>query len=260
MWHRVATGSGPRPHRGRRRPARLRRLGQAHAAPTTPRTPSERWRDDLVGLMARAGLRARSTSSATTAARGSTHRMALDHPGAVQRAAVLDIVPTRHVFGHVDRSLAEAYYHWFFLSSPADLPEHLIGADPGRWVRDKLARGGVRDRGLRRRRGRRLRRGVPRYGLRRRHLRGLPRRRHGRPRARRRRRRCRAARHLPLLALWGRDGFVGRRYDVLEVWRGYADDVRGAAVPGGHFLPEEAPGRDARGPGRLPALTAGQSR
>jgi len=45
----------------------------------------------------------------------------------------------------------------------------------------------------------------------------------------------------PLLALWGEKGFVGHTYDVLEVWRERANDVRGQALPGGHFLPEEAP-------------------
>ena len=41
--------------------------------------------------------------------------------------------------------------------------------------------------------------------------------------------------------LWGAEGFVGRAYDVLDVWRGYAADVRGHALGGGHFLAEEAP-------------------
>jgi len=45
----------------------------------------------------------------------------------------------------------------------------------------------------------------------------------------------------PLLVLWGAQGFVGRHYDLLTVWRQYAVDVRGHVVPGGHFLPEEAP-------------------
>ena len=39
------------------------------------------------------------------------HRLALDHPGAVTKLAVLDIVPTRHVFGNVTRSMATGYYH-----------------------------------------------------------------------------------------------------------------------------------------------------
>jgi haloacetate dehalogenase len=46
---------------------------------------------------------------------------------------------------------------------------------------------------------------------------------------------------MPLLALWGVDGFVGTNYDVLAEWRQVADDVSGHGVPGGHYLPEEAP-------------------
>ena len=46
---------------------------------------------------------------------------------------------------------------------------------------------------------------------------------------------------MPLLALWGEAGFVGSAYDVLATWRQVAQDVQGQAVPGGHFLPEEAP-------------------
>ena len=45
----------------------------------------------------------------------------------------------------------------------------------------------------------------------------------------------------PLLALWGQGGFVAKAYDVLDTWRDVASDVSGHAVPGGHFLPEEAP-------------------
>ena len=45
----------------------------------------------------------------------------------------------------------------------------------------------------------------------------------------------------PLLALWGERGVVERLYDVLGVWRGYASDVRGRALPCGHYLAEERP-------------------
>jgi haloacetate dehalogenase len=41
--------------------------------------------------------------------------------------------------------------------------------------------------------------------------------------------------------LWGTQGFVGRGYEPLSVWREYATDVRGEALPTGHFIPEEAP-------------------
>lgn len=45
----------------------------------------------------------------------------------------------------------------------------------------------------------------------------------------------------PLLVLWGRDGFVGRRYDPLAEWRRHAVDVRGEGLPRGHFLLDESP-------------------
>ena len=66
------------------------------------------------------------------------HRLVLDHPAAVTRLAVLDIVPTRHVFGNVTRAMATAYYHWFFLTAPNGVPERLIAADPGFWVRSLI--------------------------------------------------------------------------------------------------------------------------
>jgi haloacetate dehalogenase len=45
----------------------------------------------------------------------------------------------------------------------------------------------------------------------------------------------------PVLVLWGTQAFVGRGYVPLRVWRHYATDVRGTALPCGHCLPEEAP-------------------
>ncbi|MEV4898190.1 sugar ABC transporter permease [Nonomuraea sp. NPDC055795] len=45
----------------------------------------------------------------------------------------------------------------------------------------------------------------------------------------------------PVLALWGEHSFVGRAYDVLKIWREYADHLTGTALPSDHYLPEEAP-------------------
>ncbi|HEY2628300.1 MAG TPA: alpha/beta hydrolase, partial [Usitatibacter sp.] len=45
----------------------------------------------------------------------------------------------------------------------------------------------------------------------------------------------------PLLALWGEHGIIGRCFDPLAEWRRVASDVRGHAVPSGHYIPEEAP-------------------
>ena len=50
---------------------------------------------------------------------------------------MLDISPTRIMFGKTDQAFATAYYHWFFLIQPFDLPERLIGADPLYYLRKK---------------------------------------------------------------------------------------------------------------------------
>ncbi|MFF0223915.1 alpha/beta fold hydrolase [Streptomyces sp. NPDC004629] len=174
------------------------------------------------------------------------HRLALDHPHAVTALAVLDIVPTRHAFQHADAGFGLGYYHWYFLAAGNGIPEHLIGADPGFWVRTRM---GARHHG-----------GTPFD-----------------PRAQDEYVRCfsdpaaihascedyRAAASIdlvhddadaaagrrvacPVLALWGEHSFVGRTYDVLDVWRAYATDVQGQALPCDHYVPEEAPGRTAR--------------
>ncbi|MGC4806054.1 alpha/beta fold hydrolase [Micromonospora sp. DT233] len=61
-------------------------------------------------------------------------RMALDHPAAVTGLAVLDIVPTRLVYGVLDQARATAAWRYFFLVQPGGLPERLIGADPHRYL------------------------------------------------------------------------------------------------------------------------------
>jgi haloacetate dehalogenase len=168
------------------------------------------------------------------------HRMALDYPDSVTRLAVLDIVPTRHVFETVGKDLATAYYHWFFFIQPYDLPETLIGGDPSYYLHKKL--GGW---------------GTPLETF--------------APEALAEYERCfdaatihascedyRAAASIdlvhdqadldegrkvecPLLALWGGRGVMERIYDVEAVWREYAIDVRGKPLDAGHFLAEERP-------------------
>ena len=59
---------------------------------------------------------------------------------------MLDISPTRIMYGATDKAFATAYYHWFFLIQPFDLPERLIGADPIYYLHRKLARLVVGDR------------------------------------------------------------------------------------------------------------------
>ncbi len=168
------------------------------------------------------------------------HRMALDHPDAVQRLALLDIVPTLHVYENVDRALATAYYHWFFFIQPAPVPERLIEGDPIGYLHALLGAWGS---------------GTAVFA----------------PEALAEYERCFAdaqARHamledyragasidlehdradrdrrveMPTLVVWGGRGVVGNRPEnPLEVWRSRATDVRGASVDAGHFLVEERP-------------------
>jgi haloacetate dehalogenase len=70
--------------------------------------------------------------------------MALDHPDRVPKLAVLDSISTCEVFETVDKDLAIANCHWFFLAQPYDLPEKLIGSDPVYYLRRKLGGWGTR--------------------------------------------------------------------------------------------------------------------
>jgi haloacetate dehalogenase len=46
----------------------------------------------------------------------------------------------------------------------------------------------------------------------------------------------------PTLVLWAAYGSLPKLYpDVLEVWRGWAGDVRGGPIDAGHFLAEDQP-------------------
>lgn len=193
---------------------------------------------DQVALMAGLGFERFAVVGHDRGARV-THRMALDHPERVARAAVLDICPTLAMYERTDMAFARAYYHWFFLIQPYDLPERLIGADPdyylgckvGAWGSDTAIfdpealaayKAAFRDPAT-------IHASCEDY---------------------------RAAASIdlehdradqdrklacPLLALWGAKGVVGRTYDVLAVWRERAEDVRGGPLPTGHYLAEEDP-------------------
>lgn len=167
------------------------------------------------------------------------HRLALDHPQALARLAVLDIAPTATMYAATDRRFATAYYHWFFLIQPFDLPERLIGGDPDYYIERILGgwgrRGGAIEDTVLAEYKRCFRDPAAIHAS------------------------CedyRAAAGIdlahdaadgarriacPLLVLWGADGVVGRLFDPLAAWREKAADARGQALAGGHFLAEETP-------------------
>ena len=169
------------------------------------------------------------------------HRLAGDHPDAVQRLVMLDIAPTLAMYEQTTEAFARAYWHWFLLIQPSPIPERLIEADPAAYVTDLM---GGRSSGL-----------APFD-----------------PRALAEYQRCLAepgAAHSlcedyrasatidlehdradrdagrkltrPVLVLWGEKGVIERCFHPLDEWRRVADDVRGRSLPCGHYVPEEAP-------------------
>jgi len=168
-----------------------------------------------------------------------SHRMALDHPGAVKAMALLDIVPTLTLYRNINQTLATGYFHWFFLIQRFDFPERLIGADPEYYVR----RIGAAAKSVDCFTGDAMAEYI----------------------------RCfsdpatihatcedyRAAAGIdlvhdeadqdrkvgcPTLVLWSAPGLMGQNFDMLDVWREKCADVRGRGLDSSHFLPEDAPG------------------
>lgn len=60
------------------------------------------------------------------------HRMALDHPDRILRAAFLDGIPIGAALERCTAKFATAWYHWFLYAQP-DLPERIILRDPAAW-------------------------------------------------------------------------------------------------------------------------------
>lgn len=169
------------------------------------------------------------------------HRLAVDHPDAVQRLMLLDIAPTLAMYANTTDAFARAYWHWFFLIQPPPLPESLIDPDPVRYLRSVI---GKRHAGL----GAFSPSALAEYE------------------------RCvqipgtgacicedyrasatidldhdradvAAGRQLtqPLRVLWGEHGAVGQCFDVPRLWRERASDVSGLSLRCGHYIAEEAP-------------------
>jgi pimeloyl-ACP methyl ester carboxylesterase len=168
-------------------------------------------------------------------------RAALDHPGAVERLAVLDVVPTTDMWAALQGTGGVFAFHLYLLAHPADLPERMIAADPDAffghfldiWSRRPAAipaevRAAYLDACRRpeaihaicedyrasatvdvehdtadRQAGRRI--------------------------------------AAPVLAMWQDPDDLVLPFDPEEVWSSWAPDLRTRVLPGGHFLPEDCP-------------------
>ncbi len=182
-----------------------------------------------------------------------THRLLRDHPERIERAAVLDIVPTLYRFETIDQSMATGSWHWFFLIQGRGLPERLLGAESEFFLRHQFGRlldgGAIEPEAFADylrcfKNPETIRATCDEY-------------RAGasidleHDRADRGRRIA-----TPLLVLWGEKSGQGSGYDVLAVWREHAENVSGHGINSGHFIPEEAPDEACRALHEFFAATA----
>ena len=168
------------------------------------------------------------------------HRLALDAPDLVTRAAVMDIVPTHTVLDPLRRDVARAYYHWFFLAQPEPFPERMIGADPDAFFEAcLLGWGGARLADFDAAQLAAYRAAWREADT----IRGM----------------CndyRAALDVdfdddaadldrrvgcPVLVLYGAGGAMARAYDVPATWAQRCVSIEARTIPGGHFFPDTAP-------------------
>jgi haloacetate dehalogenase len=175
-----------------------------------------------------------------------SYRLALDHPGRLEKLAVLDIIPTWSMWSTMNGRAAFRAWHWQFLAQPAPLPELLLGNAANEYF-DLMTSG--------------WQRGKPHAFDPRAlaHYRASftdPARIHAS---------CEDYRagqstdfdhdeadrkagkkiDCPLLVVWGSTGAVSQK-PVLDIWREWATDVRGGTVEAGHFVCEENPQATAK--------------
>ena len=172
------------------------------------------------------------------------YRLALDHPGRVERLALLDILPTVSMWEGMNAARAMQVYHWTFLAQPEPIPENLLKADPVGWL-DRTIASWSRAKNLDLFDPLAMRSYAESFSD--------PSRTHAACEdyragastdiehdkadlAANRRILC------PTLVLWGEAGIPAKGASPLEIWREtFAPQAEGQAIASGHFLPEENP-------------------
>jgi haloacetate dehalogenase len=185
------------------------------------------------------------------------HRLALDHADKVTRLAVLDIVPTHYHYTHVTADFVQAYFHWFNYLRPSPLggapggrgqiasladvkPDTSATASPEAQLLAQALAQKERVASMNEAQQEYYRGTSDIYNI------------HGM---------CedyrasasvdlgydeadiKAGKKItaPVLALWSTRGPIGRLFDVIGAWKGYATSVSGKGLDGGHYLQEDVP-------------------
>jgi haloacetate dehalogenase len=193
--------------------------------------------DELVEMMGKLGFERFSVVGHDRGGRVA-YRMALDHPQAVERLGVLNIVPTIDQFERMAEGASLGYWPWFFLAQPAPFPERVLGAVAEFVVRDILSTWPASPDAISAEATERYvaafnEESLPGICADYRASFHLDQRVDAEDREAGRRIEC------PVLVHWGDEEEA--MSDSLEVWRRWADRVEGGPLPSGHFIPEEAP-------------------
>ncbi len=231
--------------------ADLRGYGRSGCPPSAPDHAPYAKRamaQDMVIVMERLGFSHFSVAGHDRGGRVA-YRMALDHPGRVDRLAVLDIVPTGTAWDRADADFALGFWPWSLLAQPQPLPERVLAAAREAIVDAALGGWGspaaVFPAVVRAAYVEALRDPSHVHAIceEYRAAATLDRQHDEADRAAGRRIAC------PLLALWSAHGAVGTWYAAeggpLGLWRAWGEDVRGHHLDAGHFFPEEAPEQTA---------------
>jgi haloacetate dehalogenase len=219
----------------------LKGYGESRSAPGGPLGEGYSNREraaELVELMGRLGFERFSVVGHDRGGRVA-YRMALDHPEAVERLAVLNIVPTVDQFERMAAAASLEYYPWLLLAQPPPFAERLVGAGAEHFLRHTLSSWAATPDAISPQATEHyLRAFTPEA------ISGIcadyrasfhiDRPMDAEDRAAGRPIRC------PVLVHWGAE--EGAMSDgPLPVWRRWADAVEGGPLPSGHFIPEEAP-------------------
>jgi haloacetate dehalogenase len=166
------------------------------------------------------------------------YRLALDHPERVTRLAILNVVPTIDQFERMGAGPSLGYWPWFLLAQPAPFPERLLLADPGAVLEHVFATWAGDPKAITTERREAYQSALnpstasamcadyrASFHLDREH--------EADDRAAGIRIAC------PVLVVTGED--ETQLADAADVWQKWAEDLSVKRVPGGHFVPEEAP-------------------
>ena len=192
---------------------------------------------DLVALMEALSFERFATVGHDRGARVA-YRMALDHADRVERLGILNVIPTLDQFERMGAGPSLGYWPWYLLAQPAPFPERLIAAEPELFLRFIFESWSAEPAAI----------DPDAFGQ---YLRALDETtiasmcadyrasfwldRHDDAAARQAGRRI----ECPLLLITGEQ--EAQLADAEAVWRPWARDLRATVVPGGHFIPEEAP-------------------